>query len=859
MRDSSLAEEPSIVWFRTTIWWPVEQVPVVLEVVHPRKLTVLEWAVLRVMEAFENSPPPLEEVALELGIADSVFLTDTVRDVVRLRALEASDEGWAELADLSFTSRGRELFDKGQIEGEPAEHGVTLFFDALTDRDLQKPSVLRSNPSNPFPPDKGSFTEREGVGLDRTREIVRRFHPELVGRGGEVTKVTLRPDAALVEWLEMDLAFHLSEKGELELACPAATDDRLARLVDAEPGILFPTAHVTETWPSESVDHEADDYDRWWAAVRRTVPVHAVESHVLRILRGTTGVAYLHAGWCSNTKVLDAARELAHRGGVAFIVGGNTTSVELLGPRSRLGILASIAVEGPVAAALTDGKQGITVDRVRLRWGGVSVPVELAGTLRVDAASALRQRLRERVLDALPIALDGPVPEPRLSPDGDAERTAEERLRSPSIARAVARLASSGARDDFEACTRVAAHECPGPERVALLRRLAAVGMRFVQGLDASAALRPALAAWHALLKQVDGSGSCTRVLIDLAPDDGLDDLVVAVVEAIRDCRGLEQQVEAVLRLRELADQRWGRGRCEGVKAYQDLRDALVRSTDDVETATRIAIAERLMNPEQLLQWAEGEVARLPPPVDGRTLVAWTDGVLPFADLVGTLIREEASEHLRGLVAQSPAEEHPEFLRAGARVLGPASLLEVLVHPSMSPTEILVASMRIREAGLEQDGRAVAAHVARVLPDPDAVGTTRDLSDRVSWLQEKGATRPELRRLGQEWSEEVIAALPPPKGADALIWWLGELVPMVPLLREPSALASTQLSRFAQELRLAREHNTQLWHQVKAAWSELGQGEAKLSELLDSMSIVGRQPGSGSKRKKKKKKKRRRK
>src|SRR5690606_4016807 len=104
-----------------------------------------EWVVLRVVEAFGDEVPDLEEVAEELGIADPAFLLDTLRDVVRLRALEPrAEEGSRErLPDLRFTAMGRELFRKGQIEAEPAEHGLELYFDALTDEARRAPPGLQ--------------------------------------------------------------------------------------------------------------------------------------------------------------------------------------------------------------------------------------------------------------------------------------------------------------------------------------------------------------------------------------------------------------------------------------------------------------------------------------------------------------------------------------------------------------------------------------------------------------------------------------------------------------------------------------------------------------------------------------------
>lgn len=125
-------------WGELTVLWPYEQVALDLEVVTNRELTTLEWVLERILDAFPEQPPTLDEAATELGLADPVFLRDTLRQLLTLRAVERTvSEGEEErpaldLAEVRLTAMGRELFRQGKIEGEPEHPQLTLVFDVLT-------------------------------------------------------------------------------------------------------------------------------------------------------------------------------------------------------------------------------------------------------------------------------------------------------------------------------------------------------------------------------------------------------------------------------------------------------------------------------------------------------------------------------------------------------------------------------------------------------------------------------------------------------------------------------------------------------------------------------------------------------
>lgn len=132
-------------WGELTVLWPYEQVALALEVVTNRDLTTLEWVLERILNAFPEQPPTLDEAATELGLADPVFLRDTLQHLLELRAIERrvsdgeEERSTLDLAEVRLTAMGQELFRQGKIEGAPEHPQLALVFDVLSGEHEAKP------------------------------------------------------------------------------------------------------------------------------------------------------------------------------------------------------------------------------------------------------------------------------------------------------------------------------------------------------------------------------------------------------------------------------------------------------------------------------------------------------------------------------------------------------------------------------------------------------------------------------------------------------------------------------------------------------------------------------------------------
>ena len=855
MRGSSSSDDVSgLHWHTTTLWWPVECVPTVLEVVHPRRLTALEWAILRVVDAFDTHPPPLSEVAEELGIADTVFLEDTVRNVVRLRALVPRDVTWQDLPDLTFTRSGRRLFRTGRIEGEPAEHGAVFYFDALTDQDLPESKALRDHVDTPFPPGSPAPAPREGVGLDRSRRIVAQFHPALVEGDGQVTRATPRSDRApSVRWAPVELHLRLTHEGKLVPTGRTLTPDRRDLLSSSEPTDVFSPNLHTATWRTSPTPTSTPcDIADWQARTENTVPVASVIQRSRATLDATKRILYLHAGWWGQPALQKRARELARTGRCVFVLGTDAPS-----PMATLvgkGLVAELPSTRPIPAALVaDGCAGLLIDRVKVHWGDAPVPVELAGMVTADEAGTLQDALREAALAVLPRP-NPPCSGPVLSLDTDPDAAATELMMHPDMGASLARLAASGEAQELAGCVAVANALAPGADRVTLLLRLGTVARRFVPALTETATLAPAADAWRALLPQAPRAGQATALLARLAPEDGAAEFVAFMCDRLRG-ETVRQRAKLLLDLRASVDRRWGAGCCEAIEAYRHARDRLVRDAS-APLATRVDVARELLGEDDLRTWAHAELMAIPPPALPEEFRAWRTTTVPLATVVGERMRAVAVDHLDQWLAEGTPSEILALAPQAAGLIEPEMLLTHLLPADPDVADVLDAATQLRSVGVRLEEKLVWQRAHTTLPPPSSIQSTLDVVDTVEELRAVGVRHPRAAETGKRWARQVVEAIPTPREPEGLVWWLGEVKPLLPLTSDPAELVRGPVRRFARPLGVAREQDGEVWRQVKDAWEELGLEPSTLVALVATTSSS--RADAPTNRKKRKNKRRRR-
>lgn len=581
---SSSAETAVSAWHRVRISWPFERVPVELEIVHPRKLTALEWALLRVMDAFPDSPPPLAEIAEELGLAEPDFLRDSLRDVVRLRALAPRQDGakCEELTELEFTPLGRDLFRRGLIEGRPTSHPEDFWFDALTDEARPRPKIAKDDPTMAPPIAAEALQPRTTVGLERAREIVRHVHPELLRGGGEVRSVQASVNRApAIAWVLTDVEFQLTEQGALRPASANLTSKALEWLTALDPvavGLVPPRAHSSR-WDRPDLPRSGTrlTHDEWRRIATRPLPVDAVSQELLRLIGTAQREVILHAGWYGDAEVQARLAERAKAGLRVFVVGEGATRVVALheAPRPGVLVLCSSAQPSP-AAVVVDGRTGIRMDEVALNFGERRIHVEVVATMSPQACEQAKAQLVAAAATSLSLPRVEPVKvPPKLTPTGAADPTLTAKLiANPQIRLHLARLALLGQAADLAPMFDLAKTLALGPERVSVLAKLAELARAFVADIDAVSLQVPAIDAWQALVNQMQLDKSVPAHYAQLAMIAPRGATAAAFVTACLAGLSDEQGEDAwstcrfLQQLRDVVDRRWGKGACQQEPAF---------------------------------------------------------------------------------------------------------------------------------------------------------------------------------------------------------------------------------------------------------------------------------------------------
>lgn len=861
MRDKSSPAEPKgLRWRRVRLGWPVERVPLMVEVVHPRKLTALEWVVLRVVDAFGGDVPDLNEVAEELGIADPVFLSDTLRDVVRLRALAPREgDDPTDLSGLEFTSTGRELYQRGQIEGDPAEHGLDLFFDALTDEARAEPKGLQHQADNPFPAHALPPEARSAVGLDRAREIIGRLHAELLRGDGEVRSARLRPNAwPNVLWAPVEVDVVLTAEGHLLPMSPGLSPAAQQVLRDSElDDTIAPRGGVTAEWEPVARCRSDLTHEAWRSLASRTLSHGEGDAEMLGLLRGAAEEVLVHAGWYGRPGVAERVDALVRAGARVAVLGHPETAVARLQELPKPGLLTFVASEKPLpAAVVVDGRAGLMVDNVLLRVGDQPDSVELVGILTRQACAQVRQQFMSSIESTLPVGLwRRSSPPPALTAVQNVDASATAVLAEADVQERIARLALLGRAEDLRTCTSSVCQRAPGPERVVALSRVARLAVRFVPSLGDDAAYAEAAAAWRSLVKQLPSHRELVNLVALIAPPGTKpEDLVQSALPHLKRAQsdGLAETAEELVGLQDVIDGKWGAGTCARVKAFIDFRDRLLGRDGRDALAPRLAAARQLLVQSDLRAWCRNALDRLPEPETVAEFESWTGDAGLLATEVSDDVAHIAEHHLHSLLARDSLSAS-DLLRSAARLLPSPALLAAVLPAGRPLRDVAPALRALADAGVPVDGSTLRRTFEQFLPPPSVL-PSRAASDGVVYdLESVANNNAVLGEIARAWARRCADTLPRPESLDALPWWWSELAVLRPFLSDLQARASQPVGRFAAVVRAARDGGDAEWDGIESAWQELGAPISALLELLAEPAERARPSGAGGGKKSKKK------
>lgn len=837
MPDSSLDRS----WVTLSVDWPVHHLELAVEVVEPRMLTALEWVVLRVVEEFQPTPPPLVEVAEELGLDRPDFLHDTLREVVRLRALAPRDPEapTCDLDGFAFTDSGHELYRRGQIEADPATHAIHVYIDALTDEDLPPLDVPTRRSGAPFHAGLAAPPTRASIGLDRVRSVMRRFHRDILGGDAVVrtaavrrTEDTYRPVA---------LAFRVEPDGVLTVdgarLSPSARE--LVRQSELSELGLIPRIAVTGAWDitGQTRSSAGHEHSEWRASTVRTVPVGAVAGEACATIGRARREVVLHPLWLAAAGVraaLDAARAC----GVHVVIAGGDVHLELSQDGAHLSVeVAATTGRALPGALIVDASEGLLIDDVSLRWRGAPIGCELAGVLTAAVAASHRRVLVDYVLDGLP-------DEVSVSPPPGGTRTESATvlalLCDRTVAPRVARLVLSPAEEFAAALQHALVARSDGLGRLEALRDASALVRALAPGVPSSAWEVGWRACWHETFATLRTHApipvaDLERLLGAAPPAIAVEQFVDAATDAWAPASSPPGSVQRVA-LREidaLATRRWGRGAAARRTAWVNARDRNLVPVDVSEASLRSLAADAadLLGPRDAPAWALRVVANLPRPVRASEYAVWSASARALRPLAGAAWDGVALDVWRESAAS--AGDLAPALPGALELLGVEQLASALLAADAGPTRVLELRQQFAEARRDAGTSPFwATALRRALPPLAATYRAHEHGPLVRALAQGVAEWPAGQVALAEWGGRIADDMRHAADLPALVFWLAELAGLAPALaRDVHGRAVRAVTEHQRSVRDACGKASPLWSRLCDAWRRLGLPREQLERL----------------------------
>jgi hypothetical protein len=869
MRGSSSPETP--VWWEIPLDWPVEYVPCELEVVEPRPLTALEWAVLEVLATFDDALPSLEETAEELGLQEPKFLRDILRSLISLQAL-MTRPGVAtpeQLDEVLFTERGRELFQKGQVDGEPVHQGHQLCFDVITDEALVPPTRAGA-PKRAVIEESSLPAPRQELGLDLVRGLVERFGPSVGGadahirtvrvfEAGEATKLQ-----AGHRWITHPLTLVPTPSGQLAVRTPSLSAAQRSWLLERPLSQwVDPSRCVTATWEEPpSFRRTQQPWAAWLEKVERLIPLASVVPEARRLISTARREVLIHAAWASAPGLEEALTAAASRGVAIYMPGGATTRVTAWSTAVQRspGFILELACPGAVPGALVvDRSEALLLDEVRAE-------VEGSGRYTFEAAGWTRQRavelcleLVETILTALPLAEVPPAPPLDIlrAPAVDAVRRL---LDEPRLQLDLARFALSPLPLAWERLEAWIASQLVSADRTAAIQHIAEMASRLAANATPAPWREAGATAWRALSTALLGAAPAAipdevlRALFRLTPPgvklpETLDPFIERWVTPMPATQSPDA-LRLLSRLRALADERWQPGaalQCPRFHAaFERCLTVTAPAPDGQSLASLCRLVASVAPQERAKAWGEAVASLWPPPAQVQGFEAWRQRHQPLRDLLGSSLASRFIGAWRALIgathARTAAQMVEQLCCVRDLLTAPEAIAELMAVPgSQRLTEKVDRLFQLREACRkvwEQNAPRddVWSRYFQQLLTVSAKGYSAEIHDPlVRELTSQCQGWPVAESALRIWARQLAATLPVPTRPEAVPGWLSAQLVLAGAMGAEAvqSLSTEGIRRHQGALRDARARQMPLWAQTLEAWRSLGLDLASLEAVVN--------------------------
>lgn len=360
-------------WCSLNLDWPFETVIVETETVTSREPNPFEWAVVRILQEFEDKPPSLAEAAEELGIKDPVFLTETLKSLLKSGAIEKGDpEGNLEFSNCRLTATGHAFLTRQQLSSLPERHGMELYFDIMTGEHITRPPRgRRKEPKNPVIPVDTLPDRRTNIGLDTARQLAKAQDEPFLTAQSKLTGVNVQHEQGSIAWRTYEIRLSIDVNGAISCLIQGGTESQQQWLdqLDLRHELIerLLLSSIGQTYLQLLAS--AKQHDPWRQSVDRPISPSHVAEDARATLKSARQQIMAHVYWLSLPEVRNELLRAADRGIHCTLFGQSPQtdedldslpeSIEVIQTPESPGMHNEIAI-------LVDEFKGLVIDRVEL-------------------------------------------------------------------------------------------------------------------------------------------------------------------------------------------------------------------------------------------------------------------------------------------------------------------------------------------------------------------------------------------------------------------------------------------------------------------------------------------------------------
>ena len=388
-------------WCSLNLDWPFETVIVETETVTSREPNPFEWAVVRLLQEFEDEPPNLAEAAEELGIKDPVFLTETLKRLVESGAIEKQDpEGNLDFSNCRLTSAGQAFLTRQQLSSLAERHGMELCFDVMTGEHITRPPRgCREKPKNPIIPVDQLPERRTNIGLDTARQLAKAQDEPFLTAESKLTDINVQHEQGSVAWRTYEIRLSLDINGTISCLLQGGTESQQQWLDQLDLRHELVEKLLLSSIAQEHVHllTSAKQHDQWRQSIDRLISPSHVAEGARATLKSAQQQIMVHVYWVSLPEVRNELLQAADRGIHCTLFGQNPQtdealdslpeSIEVIQTPESPGVHNEIVI-------LVDEFKGLTIDRVELTTPSKrKTEVIVASSLKAARVIELHQEL----------------------------------------------------------------------------------------------------------------------------------------------------------------------------------------------------------------------------------------------------------------------------------------------------------------------------------------------------------------------------------------------------------------------------------------------------------------------------------